>query len=291
MGVGLSYQGSLRDFVREHVAAFDFLEIIPDIFWSEVSAADGTVRFEEDLEAARLLDWVAERRPLVSHSVGMSIGSADRFSPAYVEQLARWQRRYRFAWMSDHLAFSRLPVHTDEPLDMGVNLPVPYDGEALELLVQRVSAVRQVIDAPFLLENNVYYYRLPEEELSEERFLSRLTERTGCGLLLDLHNLHTNARNHGFEPLAFLDTLELSRVVEVHIAGGLEWERFYLDAHSGACPEEVWTLLEQTLPRLPNLGGVVFEMFGNYFPMVGAAAVVEQLQRLRGVLRRHGWET
>lgn len=288
LGVGLSYQGSLRDFVREHLESYDFLEVIPDIFWTEERGPDGTLRFRENPEGLRLLDWVAARRPLVAHSVGMSLGSAEGgFSPDYVAQLARWQRRYHFAWLSEHLSFTRLPHGPGEHMDLGVMLPVPYDEDTLELLAGRVAQVRQAVDAPFLLENNVFYYQLPEQELSEPAFLKRLGERTGSGLLLDLHNLHTNARNHGFSPLDFLEALDLSQVVELHIAGGYEWEGFYLDAHSGACPEPVWELLEQVLPRLPNLGGVVFEMFGNYVPLLGTDILLGELRRLRGVLERH----
>lgn len=287
--MGLSYQGSLRDFVREHLEAFDFLEVIPDVFWTEVPTSEGSTHFQENPATVRLLDWVAERRPLVSHSVGLSIGSVESFKPEYLEQLARWHERYRFPWLSEHLSFNRLPAGPGEHLDMGVTLPVPYDWESLELLTRRVAAVQQAVPAPFLLENNVCYYRLPEQELGEAAFLSHLQQRTGCGLLLDLHNLYTNARNHGFEPRDFLAGLDLSHVVEVHVAGGLEWEDFYMDAHSGPCPEPVWALLEELLPRMPNLGGVVFEMFGNYYPQVGARGVLEQLERVRAVLERHGW--
>lgn len=287
LGVGLSYQGPLRDFVREHVEAFDFLEIIPDIFWTEHPEREGARRFEENREAVRLLDWVAERRPVVAHSVGMSIGSAGHFDPHYVAQLARWRERYHFPWMSEHLSFSRLPYADAGAIDLGVMLPVPYDEDVLELVSGRVATVLDAVRAPFLLENNVYYFQYPGQELDEARFLGALTRRTGCGLLLDVHNVYTNARNHGFEPRDFLASLDLSEVVEVHVAGGLEWEDFYLDAHAGAVPEPVWALLEELLPRLPRLGGVVFEMFGNYFPEVGPEGVCEELRRLRELLGRH----
>jgi hypothetical protein len=288
LGVGLAYHSWLRSFVREHVEEFDFLEVIPDIFWAETLAEDGTSRFKDNLEQMRVLDQVAEHRPLVSHSVGLSIGSAERFDTNYVEQLARWNQRYGFAWMSEHLAFTRLPLPTKEHLDLGVMAPVPYDADILELLVQRITAVQAAVRAPFLLENNVYYYQLPEQDLSETEFLNQLTQRTGAGLLLDLHNVYTNARNHGFEPRDFLAELDLSRVVEVHVAGGLEWDGIYTDAHSGVCPEAVWELLEELAPRLPNLGGVVFELFGNYFPSLGTEALIGQLRRIRAVLERAG---
>lgn len=73
---------------------------------------------------------------------------------------------------------------------------------------------------PFLLENNVYFTDIPEQEMTEPEFLNALTAEAGCGLLLDLHNLYANARNHGIDTEAFLHELDLSRVVEIHVAGG-----------------------------------------------------------------------
>ena len=143
------------------------------------------------------------------------------------------------------------------------------------------------IAAPFLIENNVAYFEYPESTFDEPGFLNALTAATGCGLLLDLHNLHTNARNLGVDPQAFLDRLDLDRVVEIHVAGGLEFDGFYLDAHSGASPEPVWTLLEEVLPRCPNLCGVVFELFGSWFDELGTEGLDRQLGRMRDLWARH----
>ena len=288
LGAGLSYQGALRTFVRDHLDAFDFLEIIPDIFWTDEEGASEGARFRENAEAVRFLDTVAECRPLVAHSVGLSIGSAERLDRLYIEQLARWQARYHFPWMSEHLAFTRLPGAAQKDLDLGVMLPLPFDEDTLALLSERVAALRTAVPVPFLLENNVSYIAFAEQDLDEPTFLNRLARESGCGLLLDLHNLYTNARNHGHDPRRFLADLDLTRVVEIHIGGGLEWEGVYLDAHSGPCPEEVWTLLDEVLPATPHLGGVVFEMFGNYFREVGPQVLAAELGRLRAVLDRRG---
>ena len=86
-----------------------------------------------------------------------------------------------------------------------------------------------------------------------------LAARTGCGLLLDIHNLYVNARNHGFDPVGFLGELDLSRVAEVHIAGGNELVGMYTDSHAGACPEPVWELLDHVVDHAPQLRGVTFE--------------------------------
>lgn len=50
--------------------------------------------------------------------------------------------------------------------------------------------------------------------------MQAVTEKSGCQVLLDLHNLHCNAVNHGFDPFMAIDRMPLTRVVEIHIAGG-----------------------------------------------------------------------
>ena len=85
------------------------------------------------------------------------------------------------------------------------------------------------MECPFLLENNVYYVDVPDQEMSEAVFLNRLSRESDCGILLDLHNVYVNSRNHGFAPESFLRDLDLSRVVELHIAGGYDLLGYYTD--------------------------------------------------------------
>jgi uncharacterized protein (UPF0276 family) len=117
--------------------------------------------------------------------------------------------------------------------------PVPYDEEVLDLLVPRIRFFSERSSRPFLLENNVYYVRYPSQEFTEEQFLNELCDRTGCSVLLDLHNLHTNAVNHGFSATKYLDNLNLAHVVEVHIAGGVPMMGFHTDSHTGAVIDPV----------------------------------------------------
>jgi uncharacterized protein len=286
LGVGLSFQGTLRDYVLANLDDFDFLEIIPDTFWTD--QGEGTEpRYRERADAAAFLARVAERRPVVAHSIGLSIGSAERFDDGHVGQIASWQQRHGFPWHSDHLSFNRLEHPTGHSMDVGFTMPVPYDEEVLDMIAARVEHVQSRVPVPFLLENNVYYFKIPDQDMSEAEFLNRLAARTGCGLLLDLHNVHVNATNHGFDPWELLGELDLSRVVEMHLGGGLMMDGMYLDAHSGPCPDEVWRLLREVLPRAPNLKGVVFEVFGNYFPgQVGPEVIRGELAKARDVL---GW--
>jgi len=287
LGVSVLYNPSLREFVRDHAEALDYLAIIPDRAWQDEGAA-APVRFVESEGQVEILSRAAERLTLVGHSVGLSIGSADPLDTGHVEQLARWQERFAMPWHSDHLSFIRLPgvdAHTE--LSASMALAVPYDHEVLEMLVERVDYVQQRIPVPFLLENNVYYVDLPEQEMTEPEFLNELTRRTGCGLLLDVHNVVVNATNHGFDPRAFIHALDLDRVVELHIAGGSELAGLYTDSHAGPVAETVWELLPEVVAGCPNLCAITFEFHEGWYPAMGAEGVLRELRTARNVWDRH----
>lgn len=277
LGVGLLYNTALQDFVRTNLAAIDYLAITPDMFWLD-RGPQSSERYEELESWIETLDWVAEQRPIVSHNIGLSIGSATAFDTSYLEQIAHFQKRYQFPWHSDHLSFFRVSGATGDH-NAGLAGPVAFDEDMLELVAGRVSLVRDKIPIPFLLENGVYFVNIPEQDMTEVEFLNRLTERSHCKLLLDLHNLYTNARNHGFDAFTFLDQLDLDSVIEIHIAGGDEFAGMYTDSHAGPCPEPVWELLDYALARTPNLCGVTFEFHFSYYPLMGEAGVLAQLDR------------
>lgn len=103
-----------------------------------------------------------------------------------------------------------------------------------------------------------------------------------CGLLLDLHNLYVNAVNDMEDLRILLDEVDLDNVVEIHLAGGLSYEGFYLDAHSGPVPEELWAIAADVVPACRNVRGVTFELLGSWYTSMGESAVVETINRMRG---------
>ena len=83
------------------------------------------------------------------------------------------------------------------------------------------------------------------------------------------------------------DRVPLKRVVEIHVAGGSSRDGFWMDGHNDRVPERVWEMLEYTLPRAPNVGGVVFELLDDFALSLGAAAIAEELRRVRTVWNRY----
>ena len=285
LGVGLLYQEQLRAFIESERDCVDFVELIPDIMWTDMGY-DETPRYVENPQGTSYLRRLRKEMPVVLHSIGFSVGSAHRFDREHIAQMARWHEWLDFPWHSDHLAFM-FAEHGESEINVGVTMPLAYDEESIELIAPRVREMRARVPVPFLLENNVYFFKYAGQDYDEADFLNRLCDVSGCGLLLDLHNLYTNCRNFHEDPFAFLERLRLDNVFEIHVAGGFELEGFYLDAHSGTSPREVWELLEWVLPKCPNLGGVVFEMIGSWLVDVGEDGLRAQLSRMKELWTRH----
>jgi uncharacterized protein len=275
------FNPTLAEFVVSHAASLDHLSVIPDRSWVD-HGPGAAPRFEDLPDSARIFQGAVARLPLVMHCIGMSICSADVFDIEYLERLANWRRQYSCSWASEHLSFSRSGSGHERNAAMA--LPPPYDQELMDMLIPRVQTAQERLGCPFLLENNVYYYTYPDQEFTEAEFLNELTARTGCSLLLDLHNVHTNAVNHGFDPITFLASLDLSRVLEIHVAGGIDMMGFHTDSHTGPPPEEVWDLLRFVAPRAPALRAVTFEFHDSSWPLLRTEGVLAQLERARTIL-------
>lgn len=280
-GVGVLFNPALDEFVQTHGSSLDYVSVIPDRSWVD-NGPGSNPRFEDLELSARLFKELGRNLPMVMHCLGLSICSADIFDREYLGRLAQWRDRHDCAWVSEHLSFSRISAGHETNAAMA--LPSPYDRELLDLLVPRIKMAQDKLGCPFLLENNVYYFDFPDQEMTETEFLNQLVKRTGCGLLLDLHNLHTNAVNHGFEARTFLENLDLAAVQEIHIAGGISMMGFHTDSHTGAVIDPVWDLLDFVAPKTPALRGVTFEFHESTWPQLRTKGLLDQLARAREAL-------
>jgi uncharacterized protein len=280
LGIGLPFHGQLPPEIYSG-GVIDFVEVTPEVFCRE--------RRGNALEL--LPDRVAHAReicaalPMVVHGVELSIGSAHGCNTAYLDMLDRFQACWPFLWHSEHLGFQTIgeDAHT---LNTGVPLPMPATVEAAELVAGRSATIVARYGVPFLLENAAHYLPdMPSDpEIGDDAgLMNAICDRGGCLQLLDLHNVWCNAVNHHHDPFTVIDRMRLERVGEIHVAGGSWHEGLWMDAHDSCVPEQVWELLEYTLPRAPLAGGVVFEVLDEHIAALGADLIVEQLTRARSI--------
>jgi uncharacterized protein (UPF0276 family) len=227
---------------------------LPGVDWVEVVA--------ENLHADHLpetLDALRKRgMPVLPHAVSLSLGGAEPLDTGRVQHLAEIARALDAPLVSDHVCFVRAGG-----LDSGHLMPLPRTREALDVLVANVRLAQSIVDVPFALENIAAVLDWPRAELTEEQFLTELTERTDCRLIIDVANLYANARNIGTDPAAFLDGIPWERLAYVHMAGGIERDGVYHDTHAHPVLPEVLALLTE-LRRRTDPPGVLLERDDDY---------------------------
>jgi len=281
LGVGILYNPSLDEFLKKNPYACDYIEIMPDMLWTDEGIRQKK-RFTLIKEWWEKLLWMADHFPLTAHNISFSLGSGGELDLQYLDQIAKMHDKFSFRWHSDHLSF--IKVHCrDEEYNAGMAVPVPYDQEVLNLIANKIYTITDAIACPFIIENNVSFIDYPDQDYTEEAFLNALVRWTGCGLLLDVHNVYTNSLNHNFDPYKFIDNLDLSAVIEIHIAGGSYIGDVYTDSHSGPCPQEVWDLLQYTVSRTPNLKGITFEFHESYFHLLKFKGISEELEKAKEI--------
>jgi uncharacterized protein len=263
LGVGIGFRAEIAPSVLAHRDRIDFLEVIAEHFLNPTR------------DARRELATLTRFFPIVPHAIGLSLGSVEPPPPAFARGLARLVRDVDAPWFSDHICYTRAGG-----LDIGHLSPMPRTAEAVDLVARNAVAVREVVGAPMLLENIAYLVDPPGSDLDEADFVAATLDRSGCGLLLDLTNLHANAVNHGYDPYEWLDRVPLDRVVQVHVTGGHWRAGVLVDSHSHATPVDVWALLEHLASRV-EVRAVLLER-DERFPPFGE--LLEELDRAREAL-------
>ena len=287
IGVGFPYLPALSPELYQS-GVLDFVEIIPETLCRERRSGGGSLIAPVPAQVARARA-ACGNLPIVVHGVELSIGSAHGCNTAYLDMLNEFQRQWPFLWHSEHLGFQTYADRDGTPINIGVPLPLPATMEVVRLVAERSAAIRERYGVPFLLENAAHYLAgLPSDpEVGDEiELMSLITENAGCGQLLDLHNLYCNAINHDFDAFDAIDRIKLDRVLEIHVAGGSWLDGFWMDAHDSKVPPQVWKLLEYTLPRCPNVAGVVFELLERHALRLGIEAIAEELEHVREIWLR-----
>jgi uncharacterized protein (UPF0276 family) len=224
-----------------------FLATLPDLGFVEVHA-ENCMGDGGPLHHA--LEQVRARYPLSLHGVGLSLGGEAPPDAAHLARLAGLVSRYAPASFSEHLAWSAHGGVCFNDL-----LPVAYDAPTLARVCSHVQHVQDTLGLRMLLENPATYVEFEASTMDEPDFLSEVLRRTGCGLLLDLTNLHVSCTNHGRDALACLHRMPLHAVREVHLAGfALDSDAagapLLIDNHGSPVDDVVWQLFEHALRLL-----------------------------------------
>ena len=222
-------------------APVDFVEVISENFMGDGGRPLYTI------------DRIREIYPVAMHGVSMSVGSADGLNPEYLTKLKKLAQRVQPLWVSDHLCWTGIDGFNSHDL-----LPLPYTEEALSIAATNINHAQDFLERPMLIENPSSYLTFADDAMTEWEFLSELTARTGCYLLLDINNIYVSGTNHGFDPKVYLDAIPADRVRQIHLAGhSAGRDGLLIDTHDQPVPDPVWSLYAAFLGRLGDVAVMI----------------------------------
>lgn len=279
IGPGATYSPELDELIARRPDLFPAVELEPQSHW--IPTGDQSRPFRQDPRVIERL--LAHPGRTLIHSVAAPVAGTVPPSQAQIDLLARVAAAVRAPYLSEHLSLNETAdSHT------GFFLPPRQTAAGAAIAERNIGLLRDGVGLPVAIENGVSYLKLRADEWLDSEFLATVATEADCGILLDLHNIYTNARNGREHVAEFLSRLPLDRVWELHLAGGMEVDGFYLDAHSGAIPAELREIARDLVPKLPNLKAVIFEMFPSFLDEAGLAVAEAQMEELHEIWALRG---
>ncbi|WP_435258166.1 MNIO family bufferin maturase [Thioclava sp. FR2] len=226
-----------------------FAEIMADpspVQWLEIHAENYTGLGGRPLAQLRHL---AERFAISVHGVGLSIGGENPLDAEHLRRLKYLCDWLRPASFSEHLAWS-----THDGAFLNDLLPLPYTQRTLKRVVDHIDQVQAILGRQMLLENPSTYLAFAETEMDEVEFLGEIARQSGCGLLLDVNNVHVSCTNQAWNSDDYLDRFPLDLVGEIHLGGHDTDEADHgmpllIDAHGSEVSDPVWALYARTIAK------------------------------------------
>jgi uncharacterized protein (UPF0276 family) len=274
-GIGLGLRSAFLERVERGEAdgAVAFLEISPENFMHRGG------------RMPRKLASIAEKLPVVTHGLMMSLGGTDPFDDDYFATLRGFLDRHDPPWHSDHLCWCGLDGALLHDL-----LPLPFTRGVAARVAARVREAADRLERPMAVENISWYLELGRPEIHETELIGEVLERADCGLLLDVNNAFVNARNHGFDPYEWLERIPLDRVWQLHVAGHEKWDDTLLvDTHGADVQGEVMGMLAWVIERT-GPKPVVLERDANFPELPDLLAEARRIDEVyQGAVAR--WQT
>jgi uncharacterized protein (UPF0276 family) len=223
----------------------DALDCAAEGLWLEVHPENYMV------EGGPRLAWleaIGSQHPLSLHGVSLSLAADCPPDESHLKRFKALVDRVQPALISEHLAWSawRGQYHPDL-------LPFPRTVEALQRIASNIQRTQDALGRSIAIENPTHYLSLPGHEFSEIEFLTELSTRTGCGLLLDINNVHISAHNLGFDASKYLDAFPAKAITEIHLAGHTVDPgdtQLLIDTHDAPIADDVWLLYRRVIDRI-----------------------------------------
>jgi uncharacterized protein (UPF0276 family) len=250
LGIGLGIdifddQPDFRKLIAGHRRGFDFLEVYSRGDWEHT-----------DAPFAAIPDDV----PRTYHHEGLDPVGPRLCPDGPIDGCAKNQRLLNPPWTVEELAVRHIDGRYCDFF-----FPAILNKDCVAATVANLNELHARLPVPLLPENAPYEFAVGDMHLAD--FLTEVAHGARCGIVLDLGHYwsYQLCVGKGDTPDHGLERVDLSRVIEMHLAGARIEERYgmriYRDLHgAGPIPEASLFLLRELLPRTPNLKAITIEV-------------------------------
>ena len=189
----------------------EVLDNRPSVGWFEVHTENF---INLNTYIAKLLLKVREHYPISLHGVGLSLGSSEGICNDHLQKVKNVVDKYQPFLISEHISWS---AHNGKFIpDL---LPLPYNEESAEVLINNIDKVQNTLGRQILVENPSSYVTFEQSTMHEWEFINMILKKSGCKLLLDLNNVYVSCKNHKWDINQYMQNIDKSFIDEIHLAG------------------------------------------------------------------------
>ena len=263
-GAGLGLRRDfLDDIYNDPNFTISFMEVVPEN-WLNFGGQKG-----QQLRA------LTERFTFVAHGLSLDLGGIRSLDEPYILALKDFFKTHNIQTYTEHLSYCGDSGHLYDLM------PIPFTEEAVHYVAKRIARVQELLEMKIGIEN-ISFYAMPCQDMTESAFVKAVLEEVNCGLLLDVNNVYVNAINHGYDALAYIQSMPTERLMYLHMAGHFdEADDLKIDTHGQAVKNEVWSLLEQTY----QYHGVVPTLLERDFNIPPLIELMQEVEQIRGYQR------
>jgi hypothetical protein len=263
-GAGLGLRRDfLDDIYNDPSFTVSFMEVVPEN-WLNFGGQKG-----QQLRA------LTERFTFVAHGLSLDLGGIRPLDEPYILALKAFFKTHNIQTYTEHLSYCGDSGHLYDLM------PIPFTEEAVHYVAKRITRVQELLEMKIGIEN-ISFYAMPCQDMTESAFVKAVLEEVDCGLLLDVNNVYVNAINHGYDALAYIKSMPTEQLMYLHMAGHFdEADDLKIDTHGQAVKNEVWSLLEQTYQH----HGVVPTLLERDFNIPPLTELMQEVEQIRGYQR------
>lgn len=265
LGLGISTEyGAARtgldilELADRHGDLCNFLEI----------GADLERGFDADTER-----WIDSGRPTTYHFLDVNLEEPEDIDEDWVRDTTALADRARAAWICGDAGLWHVGPRER---GHGILMPPVLTKTSAEAMAVEVRRLQDLTGREIVPENPPAHVFLGDMHILD--YFSRVAETADCGLVLDVAHLAICQRALGKDALEGVKDMAIDRVIEVHVAGGSEFEHggrtFVDDDHGERVLDDTWRIFEYVARHATNMKAVVIE--GERNSIAGVLPIFER---------------